>query len=353
MFHHADHWMKVLGMEVFSAWLMIYTWCDRQQYPQDDVSHHKDIREVAQAFSCGVNKAQKIIQTLYEFGLIEIVQKKNKYGGVKNVYYWYEIPVYADSTFCELKKFRNWSDRNWHGQELAKLRKIKEEKEVITSRIENEYGSKNLKNANFEDEPYPKSIRQPYSKQIHNNVLNNNYVVAVRHVEKCREDIQPEIDATKENKNSGETSIPMVEYSRNNKVHEIQTEVEKTCGVQISVDLLDNLANKYGVEKIKEKISLLGRVKTKNAPGFLISALKDDYQLLPGRPQQQETRKKPALQRHKKEKSGGDAAAKIVYNGRELSEQEFLEMHNTGQISEEDFLAHAPQKTFYKTLYMG
>lgn len=101
-FHHADHWMKVLGLEVFSAWLMIYTWCDRQQYPEDHVSHHKDIKEVAEAFGCGVNKAQKIIQTLYEYGLLDIVQVKNKYGGYKNIYYWYEIPVYADSMYSEL-----------------------------------------------------------------------------------------------------------------------------------------------------------------------------------------------------------------------------------------------------------
>jgi len=44
IFHHADHWMNVIGLEAFSAWLMIYTWCDRQ-YPEDSVSHHKDIKE--------------------------------------------------------------------------------------------------------------------------------------------------------------------------------------------------------------------------------------------------------------------------------------------------------------------
>ncbi|TEB10632.1 hypothetical protein [Pelotomaculum propionicicum] len=73
VFHHADHWMKVLGLEVFSAWLMIYTWCDRQKYPEDNMSHHKDIKEVATAFKCGVNKAQEIIKKLYEYGLVDIV----------------------------------------------------------------------------------------------------------------------------------------------------------------------------------------------------------------------------------------------------------------------------------------
>lgn len=275
-FHHADHWMKVLGMEVFSAWLMIYTWCDRAQYPQDDVSHHKDIREVAQAFGCGINKAQKIIQTLYEFGLIDVIQKKNKYGGVKNVYYWYEIPVYADSMFCELKKFRTWSDRNWHGQELARLRKIKEEKNFITSRIQNEYGSEESKeNSGSQDEPYSKSIRQPYSKSIQYNDLNNNNVVVERpNVEKCREPSSLEKGCSGQNAKLQETA-------------------EKTSGAKIPLVLLDKLVSEYGKEKVEEKLKLLGCVVTKNAPGFLIASLRDDYVLIPGRPQQKNARAGP------------------------------------------------------------
>lgn len=129
-FHHADHWMKVLGMEVFSAWLMIYTWCDREKYPKDDFIHHKNMRNIAEAFGCKVDKAQKILKTLYEFGLIDIFQEKNKYGSMKNVYYWYDIPIYADSMFCKLRRCRSWEDRNSHGQELAKLRKIKKKRKL-------------------------------------------------------------------------------------------------------------------------------------------------------------------------------------------------------------------------------
>lgn len=266
-FHHADHWMKVLGMEVFSAWLMIYTWCDRAQYPQDDVSHHKDIREVAQAFGCCVDKAQKIIQKLYEFGLIDIIQKKNKYGGVKNVYYWYEIPVYADSMFCELKKFRNWSDRNWHGQELAKLRKIKEEKNAITSRTEKPYGSDNTQeNSELQNEPYGKTVRQPYGKSVQYNYLNNNNVVVVESpVEKCR-------------KSNAYDQVP------DHNSTELQGLVEKTCGAKIPPNLLSNLVAEFGEEKVAEKIKMLGSVVTHNAPGFLIAALRDNYVMTPGRP---------------------------------------------------------------------
>lgn len=77
----------------------------------------------------------------------------------------------------ELKRFRSWSDRR-HGQELAKLSKLKEENNAIMSRIQNEYGSDNpQENSGLSEKPYSKSIRLPYSKQIQYNVLNNNNVV--------------------------------------------------------------------------------------------------------------------------------------------------------------------------------
>lgn len=56
---------------------------------------------------------------------------------MKNIYYWYDIPIYADSMFCELRKCRNWEDRNSHGQELVKLRKIKEKNSKLKSRTKN------------------------------------------------------------------------------------------------------------------------------------------------------------------------------------------------------------------------
>ncbi|MTI84965.1 MAG: helix-turn-helix domain-containing protein [Firmicutes bacterium] len=41
----------------------------------------------------------------------------------------------------------------------------------------------------------------------------------------------------------------------------------------------------------------------------------------------------------------------IDYKGQKYSEVEFLAMHRDGRISEEDFLAHAPEKTFIKSMY--
>ncbi len=274
-FHHADHWMKVLGMEVFSAWLMIYTWCDRVQYPQDDVSHHKDIREIAQAFGCGVDKAQKLIQTLYEFGLIDIIQEKNKYGSMKNIYYWYEIPVYADSMYCELERFRNWSDRNWHGQELAKLRKIKEEKSAITSRTEKPYGSDiPQENSGSQDEPYEKTVQQPYGKIVHNNDLNNNIVVVVV------EDDQQNKNYSHEEPNGNEALCP------DTIIREIQELARSDCNAELTEQYVNRLLKEFSPERIKEKIKLVGTGtgQIRNLPGLLLSALREDYVNIPGKP---------------------------------------------------------------------
>ena len=93
--------------------------------------------------------------------------------------------------------------------------------------------------------------------------------------------------------------------AENKTVAEIRREVENKCGIKMPPVLVQNLISKYGEQKIKEKIPLLGRVETENAPGFLIAALKDDYQLLPGRPLQQPERKKNSIRATEKNKIRG------------------------------------------------
>jgi len=73
----------------------------------------------------------------------------------------------------------------------------------------------------------------------------------------------------------------------NNNITELQQIAKNACGIQIPAELLEELVNEYGGEKVKEKIKMLGSVQTRNAPGFLVAALRDDYILRPGRPQQQ------------------------------------------------------------------
>ncbi|MCL5290714.1 MAG: hypothetical protein M1489_06805, partial [Firmicutes bacterium] len=193
----------------------------------------------------------------------------------KNVYYWYEIPIYADSMYCELKRFRSWSDRNWHGQELARLSKIKEEKNAIMSRIQNEYGSDNpQENSGLTEKPYSKSIRQPYSKQIQYNDLNNNSVVVV-------EDGQPDKKTGPEGTVDIEI-IPEPDYT----IGEIQEVARSNCSADLPAQYVAGLLEDYSAENIKDKIKLIGTGagQIRNLPGLLLSALRKDYGKIPGKP---------------------------------------------------------------------
>ncbi|SFF97487.1 Helix-turn-helix domain-containing protein [Desulfotomaculum arcticum] len=108
----------------------------------------------------------------------------------------------------------------------------------------------------------------------------NNVVVEEPSVEKCREENKSEV----------------VAVADQNNITELQQQAEKACSVHLPVELLNNLLAKYGIEKVREKIQMLGSVQTRNAPGFLIAALRDDYILQPGQIQQQPNRASPDKQ---------------------------------------------------------
>jgi len=135
-FHHFDTWVPVLGFEGFGAWMKLYTLCDRKTYPKDNIVQHRPYPKLAKEFGCGKDKALSLIKLLYEYGLIDIVQVPNKYGTVNNHYYWYDIPIYADTTFCELKKCRSWDDTKWKGKQLSEIRKARQEQEKLIQQID-------------------------------------------------------------------------------------------------------------------------------------------------------------------------------------------------------------------------
>jgi len=94
----------------------------------------------------------------------------------------------------------------------------------------------------------------------------------------------------------------------------LQQQAEKVCGVRMSLDLINGLVAEFGEEKVDEKINMLGCVETKNAPGFLIDALRNDYILQPGRPQQQK-RASPgcqAVRKNTKTKTRGPDTAESL-----------------------------------------
>ncbi|WP_051273359.1 hypothetical protein [Desulfotruncus alcoholivorax] len=141
----------------------------------------------------------------------------------------------------------------------------------------------NLECTNRANKIAPKS-HTIYTENTTENTTDT-VVVEGTTVEKCREDSIPE-------------SSPAGEPDNN--IKELQQQAEKACGVKIPTVLLRKLVDEYGREKVKEKIQMLGSVQTRNAPGFLIAALRDDYVLLPGQPQQQPKRASPGGQAGRK-----------------------------------------------------
>lgn len=139
-FHHMDTWVPVLGLEVFAAWLKMYTLCDRKTYPKDNIIQHKALPKMAIEFGCGKDKALAILKKLYEYGLIDIIQARNSKGGVKNHYYWYDIPIYANTTYCELVKCRSWDETVWEGKQLIEVRLAKQEQQ---KKLAEEHAEKN------------------------------------------------------------------------------------------------------------------------------------------------------------------------------------------------------------------
>ncbi|WP_449240379.1 helix-turn-helix domain-containing protein [Desulfoscipio gibsoniae] len=72
---------------------------------------------------------------------------------------------------------------------------------------------------------------------------------------------------------------------------QLQRQAEKMCGVRLTLDLLGEVVEKFGEEQVNEKINMLGSVQTRNAPGFLIAALRDDYIFASGQPRQQQQKR--------------------------------------------------------------
>lgn len=194
-FHHMDTWVPVLGLEVFAAWLKLYTLCDRKTYPKDNIVQHKALPKIAVEFGCGKDKALAILKKLYEYGLIDIIQTRNSKGGVKNHYYWYDIPIYANTTYCELKKCRSWDDTAWEGKQLIEIRLARQEQQrrfakeqaeknllsaqennqsekPIGYQSENQIGCQSEKPIGSETDPIGKSDWQPIGKSAYTNNTN-------------------------------------------------------------------------------------------------------------------------------------------------------------------------------------
>lgn len=191
-FHHIDSWRKTLGKGAFDAWLVLYTLADRHTYPDNHVIHNYNYEKIAEHFQCKRDKAVELIKTLYEYGLLEICETKNKFGGVKNVYVWCDVPFYSKTQFCQLEKRRRWEDRNSEGQEIALKQVLARKKRLEESLSEKSIDEESLSNMStgslsekptglrdqpvgkIDREPIGKIDKQPVGKTDYINNTNNN-----------------------------------------------------------------------------------------------------------------------------------------------------------------------------------
>ncbi|ABO49508.1 hypothetical protein Dred_0973 [Desulforamulus reducens MI-1] len=176
-FHHMDTWVPVLGLEVFAAWLKMYTLCDRKTYPKDNVVQHKPLLKMAVEFGCGKDKALAILKKLFEYGLIDIIQARNSKGGVKNHYYWYDIPIYANTTYCELKKCRSWDETAWEGKQLIEIRLAKQEQQKKLAEEQTEEIPLTLEEKNQSKNQIGYQSEKPIGNQSKNQIGSEEYPI--------------------------------------------------------------------------------------------------------------------------------------------------------------------------------
>ncbi len=116
-YHHFDSWLPVLGHDIFSFWLQLFTFANRRDYkPEANVVEYS-YNVMAKKVGVSKGKLTNMLKVLYEYGLLEIAEVQNKYGSVRQVYRVCTVPVYSDTVFCELQKCRLWEDRKSAGQE--------------------------------------------------------------------------------------------------------------------------------------------------------------------------------------------------------------------------------------------
>ena len=138
------------------------------------------------------------------------------------------------------------------------------------------------KNLEFPDKkpmsPYPDTGKDDTNK-IHNNVVVDVVVDDQPTASNCQQEEEPEHTRAAEDE-----PTPAV-------VNELRAAVQKATGAEVSADFLKELLKGYPEKAIREKIKLIGEMgagtKVRNVPGLLMTALRENFQHIPGRIQTQ------------------------------------------------------------------
>lgn len=268
-YHHLDTWLPALGRDVFTFWLQLFTFANRKDYqPRSNIVEYS-YNTMAEKVGVSKGKLTNMLKTLYEYGLLEITEVKNKFGGIKQVYKVCIVPKYSDTAFCELKKYRKWEDRQSSGQKLNNTLSLKRNHK---SQFKNRTGSydesqsKNRTGASLNFEPEP----------VQNlNCINNNNINNYNLKQQQQEDTSFD-----KKENEDEKEVVVAETNNGNKQAEIESLAAEILKVTLMDSTIENLLE-YEIPYIREKMLIAANRNIENVDGWLITACRKDYRLNP------------------------------------------------------------------------
>lgn len=275
-FHHYDSWRKTIGNDAFMGWQVLYTLADRKKYPGDHIIHGYDYDRLADHFQCGREKAVKIIKILYEYGLVEIQETKNKFGGYINIFIWCDVPFYSETIYCQLDKRRDWKDRQTEGQKVANrltVARMKIRRALNNSQYENHTGSS-----------YEKQTDSPYGNRTvvinTNNNISNKTTTDPEELTKGAKKRSVVVDRASPAR-SKNLPPPLVNEGA---IEICWQAVVEAAGVDLPrkfiAGKLIQYADRGGVNYFLKKVELLTnqRKTVENVEGWLKDALANDWQ---------------------------------------------------------------------------
>lgn len=278
-YHHLDTWLPALGRDVFTFWLQLFTFANRKDYqPRSNIVEYS-YNTMAEKVGVSKGKLTNMLKTLYEYGLLEITEVKNRFGGIKQVYKVCIVPEYSDTAFCELKKYRKWEDRQSAGQKLNATLSLKRHH---LSQFKNRTGldkpsqSKNRTGASSKIEPEPVQNLN----YINNNNINNYNL---------KQQQQQNDTASDRKENEDEKEVVVAETHNANKQAKIESLAAEILKVTLMDSTIDNLLE-YEIPYIREKMLIAANRNIENVDGWLITACRKDYRLNPRKVPEREQR---------------------------------------------------------------
>lgn len=126
LYHTWDTWQPVLGLAAFAFFIKLQTFANRKDHKKKGCSVvDKDTyKKLAEKTNISEKTVRNYVEDLYEYGLVDTYETKYK-NYSRTIIIVYDVPIYSDTVFCELKRVRSWADRNSTGQRLGILTKLK------------------------------------------------------------------------------------------------------------------------------------------------------------------------------------------------------------------------------------